>query len=199
MGWTIHLREMPQRYEYFKLMHSWISCNKVQGRDFCTTDLSTLKSKKRSNLEVMALSEDFSLPPDLLMPFEIHSAVLRIATGLCMWLHYDVCDNFLCCIHGPDDIGRLYISGSSSALGSRLGRVLGRVSIGQRLFAGDVLFLPVFWPPQRHCHTCRIKPVFVLHPETMALHDPKDIWANWELLPAQETTKVFEKKVLPSL
>ena len=100
--------------------------------------------KKPSNLEVLALSEDFSLPPDLLMPFEIHSTVLRVAsTGLCMWLHYDVCDNFLCCIRGrkrvvlfhPDDIGRLYICGSSSALGSRLlgiGRVVGRVSIGQR-------------------------------------------------------------------
>ena len=44
--------------------------------------------KKPSNLEVVALSEDFSLPLDLMMPFEIHSTVLRIgSTGLCMWPH----------------------------------------------------------------------------------------------------------------
>ena len=186
--------------------------------------------KKPSSLEVLALSEDFSLPPDLLMPFEIHSTVLRIAsTGLCMWLHYDVCDNFLCCIRGrkrvvlfhPDDIGRLYISGSSSALGSRLlGKVadleelwaefpLAKGAWNRRreieLFAGDVLFLPAFWP---HCTEALPHGpdkasisvnMFVLHPETMALHDPKDIWANRELLPAQEAIKVFEEKVLPSL
>ena len=57
--------------------------------------------KKSSNLEVLELSEDFSLPPDLLMPFEIHSTVLKIAsTGLCMWLHYDVCDIFFVVFEG---------------------------------------------------------------------------------------------------
>lgn len=76
---------------------------------FCTTDLSTIKRKKRSNLEVMALSEDFSLLPDL----QIHSVVLRIAsTGLCMCLHYDVCDNFRCCIRGCKRVVLLSLSSS---------------------------------------------------------------------------------------
>ena len=42
-----------------------------------------------------------------------------------------------------------------------------------------------------HCHTCRMI--------RQCLSSIQKIWANWELLPAQETTKVFEKKVLPSL
>ena len=186
--------------------------------------------KKPSNLEVLTLSEDFSLPPDMLMPFEIHSTVLTIASaGLCMWLHYHVCDNFFCCIRGrkrvvlfhPEDIGLLYMSGSSSVLGSRLldkaadledlfvEYPLAKAAWNRRreieLFAGDVLFLPAFWP---HCakslsqdteKTIISVNVFVLRPLMMSFHDPKDIFANRELLPAQEATKVFEEKVLSQL
>lgn len=192
--------------------------------------------KKPSNLEAISqdgstaiLGQDFKLPPDLLTPYQVHSTVLRIAsTGLCMWLHYDVCDNFLCCIRGrkrvllfhPDDIGLLYISGSSSALGSRLlGKAdqlsglweefpLAKVAWSRRLevelSAGDVLFLPAFWP---HCtealpHADRASisvNTFVLQRETISLHDPKDVWANRELLSAQNAIKSFEEKVLPSL
>lgn len=190
--------------------------------------------KKPSNLEAInqdgstaILGKDFKLPSDLLAPYQVHSTVLRIAsTGLCMWLHYDVCDNFLCCIRGrkrvllfhPDDIGLLYISGSSSALGSRLLKAdlselwekfpLAKVAWSRRreveLSAGDVLFLPAFWP---HCtealpHVDRASisvNTFVLQRETMSLHDPKDVWANRELLSAQDAIKAFEEKVLPSL
>ena len=112
---SVHVSETPSGnfhnvlHGFFNLMHSWISYNEAKGRDFCTTDLSTIKRKKRSNLEVMGLSEDFSLPPDL----QIHSVVLRIAsTGLCMWLHYDVCDNFRCCIRGCKRVVLLSLSSS---------------------------------------------------------------------------------------
>ena len=72
------------------------------------------------------------------------------------------------------------------------------------LSAGDVLFLPAFWP---HCtealpHVDRASisvNTFVLQRETMSLHDPKDVWANRELLSAQDAIKAFEEKVLPSL
>eukprot|EP00438_Fugacium_kawagutii_P012484 Skav236406 [mRNA] locus=scaffold1702:193639:194253:- [translate_table: standard] len=176
----------------------------------------------------MALDQDFKLPPDLLRPYEVHSTVLRIAsTGLCMWLHYDVCDNFLCCIRGrkrvvlfhPDDIGLLYISGSSSSLGSRiLGNCLNelweefplaKLAWSRRreieLNAGDVLFLPAFWPhctealPHGSDKASISVNMFVLQRNMKALHDPKDIWANRELLPAQDAMKPFEDKVLPAL
>lgn len=205
--------------------------SRVQGAsDYLYYRSQHSKRNMPSSLEVIALGEDFELPPDLLEPFEIHSTVLRIATtGLCMWLHYDVCDNFLCCIRGrkrvllfqPDDIGRLYVSGSSSSLGSRLfGRgaelkelwkefPLAEAAYNRRyeveLKAGDVLFLPAFWP---HCTqalphgTDRASisvNAFVLRHDRKSLHDPKDVWGNRELLPAQEAVKAFDDKVLPSV
>ncbi|CAE8596652.1 unnamed protein product, partial [Polarella glacialis] len=82
------------------------------------------KRNKPSSLETIgSLAEDFSLPAALLGDLQIHSSVLRVATpGLRMWLHYDVCDNFLCCIRGrkrvvllePREVGNIYLSGSSS-------------------------------------------------------------------------------------
>lgn len=195
------------------------------------------KRNKPSSLESLGnLSKDFQLPESLISNFEIHSTVLRIATsGLQMWLHYDVCDNFLCCVRGrkrvvilpPQEVGNLYISDSSSTLGSRalsskaedlevLWREfpLAKESWGRRfeaeLVAGDVLFIPAFWP---HCTEAlevqgdsSEEPslsvsinVFVLHPEVAALHDPRDVWANRELLPAQDAIKAFEDKMLPAL
>ena len=186
------------------------------------------KRNMPSSLEAIALGEDFLLPADLLKAFEIHSTVLRIATtGLCMWLHYDVCDNFLCCIRGrkrvllfhPDDIGRLYVSGSSSSIGSRLFGAelkelwkefpLAEVAYDRRyeveLKAGDVLFLPAFWPHctqalENGCDRASISVnAFVLRQDLKWLHDPKDVWGNRELLPAQEALRAFDEKVLPSV
>ena len=182
------------------------------------------KRNKASSLDAIGtIGEDFSMPNQLVGPFQVHSSVLRIAsTGLCMWLHYDVCDNFLCCIRGrkrvvvfhPDDIDRLYVSGSSSSIGSRLLACGGHAKVwrefplasaawGRRfeavLNAGDVLFIPAFWP---HCTealqsgTNRASisvNTFLLRPELTSLHDPKDVWANRELLPAQEAAKGIEK------
>ena len=183
--------------------------------------------KKAASLESLALGQDFELPADLMKHFsEVHSSVLRIASsGLCMWLHYDVCDNFLCCIRGrkrvvlfhPDDIGHLYISASSSALGSRLlGPDLDALwrdfplaeAAWHRRFevtmsAGDVLFLPAFWPhctqALPHAEPLSISVNSFMLPTEVALHDPKDVWANRELLPAQDAIKALEDKVLPSL
>ena len=181
------------------------------------------KRNKPSSLDsVGPIAEDFSMPRQLLHPFQVHSTVLRIAsTGLCMWLHYDVCDNFLCCIRGrkrvllfrPDDVDRLYISGSSSAIGSRLlagGKTelwrefpLARAAWSRRfevvMSAGDVLFLPAFWPhctealPSRDTHASISVNTFLQRPEFSSLHDPKDVWANRELLPAQEAAKGMDK------
>mmetsp|Transcript_24557 Transcript_24557/g.46364 ORF Transcript_24557/g.46364 Transcript_24557/m.46364 type:complete len:337 (-) Transcript_24557:27-1037(-) len=182
------------------------------------------KRNKPSSLEAVGdVANDFKLPSELLEGFSVHSTVLRIASqGLCMWLHYDVCDNFLCCVRGrkrvvlfhPEEIGQLYVSSSSSALGSRLlarrglGQLwdefpLARAAFGRRLEtvleAGDVLFIPAFWP---HCtetlpsgadQASISVNTFLVRPEKAALHDPKDVWANRELLPAQEAGKSVEK------
>ena len=43
LSWILKIKTLPTRF--FNLMHSWISCNKVRGPDFCTTDLSTLKGR----------------------------------------------------------------------------------------------------------------------------------------------------------
>ncbi|CAE8621882.1 unnamed protein product, partial [Polarella glacialis] len=145
-------------------------------------------------------------------------------------LHYDVCDNFLCCIRGrkrvvllePREVGNIYLSGSSSAMGSRALEPSGRAQLWREfplaegawarryeaeLEEGDVLFIPSFWP---HCtealpplsggsRLCISINTFLLRPEAAALHDPRDVWANRELLPAQDALKPFEDKTLPAL
>lgn len=198
------------------------------------------KRNKPSNLDTLgSLADDFCLPADLSRGFETHSTVLRVAsTGLRMWLHYDICDNFLCCVRGrkrvmlfpPTDVGHLYIGSSSSSLGSRL--LDGDVTSLQDVFSeyplaamawpnrlevvleeGDVLFIPAMWfhctealghggegPADRGASgLCISANVFLLRPRFAALHDSKDVWANRELLPAQEALKVFEGKCLPAL
>ena len=154
---------------------------------FCTTDLSTIKRKKRSNLEVMALSEDFSLPPDV----QIHSVVLRIAsTGLCMWracgytmmfvitfvVAFAAAKGLFFFRSHPHDIGR-------SALGSRLlGKVANLVSIGQSCLLATTEALP-HWLDKASINVN----MFVLHPETMAnCTIQKTFGQTGELLPAQE-------------
>ena len=185
------------------------------------------KRNKASTLDAIgAIGDDFAIPQLLLEPFQVHSTVLRIAsTGLCMWLHYDVCDNFLCCIRGrkrvvlfqPDDIDRLYVSGSSSAMGSRLLAKEGQKQLWKEfplastawarrfevvLNAGDVLFIPAFWPHCTEALPCGSDRAsisvnaFLLRPELTPLHDTKDVWANRELLPAQEASKGMEKILL---
>ena len=215
------------KYEVVQF-HEFLSRVQHSETEFLYYRSQHSKRNRASSLESIGLEHDFSLPPDLLSNFEIHSTVLRIAsTGLSMWLHYDVCDNFLCCIRGrkrvvlfhPDNIGQLYISGSSSAVGSRfftddLPQLWKEFPLAEaawtrryeiELYAGDVLFLPAFWP---HCTQALPNGadkasvsvnMFVLQKERMSLHDPKDVWANRELLPAQEAVKAFEEKVLPSL
>ncbi|OLP91047.1 tRNA wybutosine-synthesizing protein 5 [Symbiodinium microadriaticum] len=187
------------------------------------------KRNKASSLDTLgSIADDFVMPRLLLDPFRVHSTVLRVAsTGLCMWLHYDVCDNFLCCIRGrkrvvlfhPNDIDRLYVSGSSSAMGSRLLQKRGQTQLWKEfplasaawsrrlevvLNAGDVLFIPSFWPhctealPSKGSRSSISVNTFLQRPEWASLHDPKDVWANRELLPAQEATKGMEK-ILPQL
>lgn len=190
---------------------------------------------KPSNLEILGtLAKDFTLPPELLQGFPVHSTVLRIASpGLKMWLHYDVCDNFLCCVRGrkrvvvlsPREVGQLYIKGSSSTMGSApLDRDLrgawAEFPLAEAAWArrweteldeGDVLFIPALWP---HCTEalpengqprsdrdglCISVNAFFLRPELESLHDSKDVWANAELLPAQEALQSMTKKMLPAL
>jgi len=196
------------------------------------------KRNKSSNLDVLGpLAEDFSLPSNLTCRFEIHSSVLRISSpGMRMWLHYDICDNFLCCIKGrkrvlmfpPGDVTNLYITGSSSYLGSKLLKKgedafndtwyqfpLARDAFERRweveLEEGDVLFIPALWPhcteavSQRGensgspCNLCISVNVFLLQPGNVGLHDPKDVWANRDLLPVQDALKNLEQKVFPAL
>merc|ERR1711879_863042 len=101
--------QSEQKYFYYRSMHA--------------------DRNKPSSMEVMGpIAEDFKLPKDLLDGLQVHSTVLRIASvGLRMWLHYDICDNFLCCVRGrkrvvlipPCHVDSLYIKDSSSLLGSR--------------------------------------------------------------------------------
>lgn len=87
------------------------------------------KRNKPSSLDVLgSLAEDFNLPDALREGYTVHSTVLRVASaGLRMWLHYDICDNFLCCLRGrkrvvllpPSAVDCFVVEGSSSALGSR--------------------------------------------------------------------------------
>lgn len=196
------------------------------------------KRNKPSSLEMLgALADDFSLPPALLEGFTVHSTVLRIAScGLRMWLHYDICDNYLCCIRGrkrvvllpPNEVGNLYVQGSSSAMGSRplstsedgalaeelwrefpLAKAAWEARYEVLLEEGDVLFIPALWlhcteavPPAEASGAatlCMSVNVFLVKPEFAALHDAKDVWANRELLPAQEALKAFDEKMLPAL
>lgn len=193
------------------------------------------KRNKPSSLEVLGpIADDFALPASLLGNCSVHSTVLRIAScGLRMWLHYDICDNFLCCVRGrkrvvlihPREAGNLYLSGSSSALGSRplgihegtreaaslwhefpLAKLAWEGRMEVILEEGDVLFIPALW---LHCteavHSaasgdfCISTNVFFVRPELEGMHDPKDVWANRELLPAQEAFKAIDDKAVPAL
>ncbi|CAK0812230.1 unnamed protein product [Prorocentrum cordatum] len=158
-----------------------------------------------------------------------------------MWLHYDVCDNFLCCVRGrkrvvllhPREVGGLYVNGSSSLLGSRaldpdadrleelwrefpLARAAWSRRLEVELEAGDVLYIPALWPHCTEALPARTPQgalrgascareialstnVFVVRPELAALHDPKDVWANRELLPAQEALRALEERVVAKL
>lgn len=209
-----------------------------------------VKRNKPSSLEFLgSLADDFHLPEDLFRDYTVHSTVLRIASaGLRMWLHYDICDNFLCCVRGrkrvallpPSAISQMYVSGSSSALGSRLfdddstrlaqlwrefpsARAAWTARQEVLLEEGDVLFIPALW---MHCtqavassrrrsdavdsHEARSSRdeaggpcisvnVFLVRSEFAELHDPKDVWANRDLLPAQEAFKAFDERMLPGL
>merc|ERR1712129_499649 len=73
---------------------------------------------------------------------------------------------------------------------------------------GDVLFIPALW---LHCTEaiggcagvdhpiCISVNVFLMKPELVTLHDPKDVWANRELLPAQAELRTLEERVWPAL
>merc|ERR1711908_157896 len=99
----------PKTYYYYRSMHE--------------------KRKLPASLDIFgSMAQDFDLPQTLLEGLQVHSTVLRVATtGMRMWLHYDICDNFLCCVRGrkrvvllnPCHVDSLYIAGSSSLLGSR--------------------------------------------------------------------------------
>jgi len=212
-----------RRYYYYRSLHS--------------------KRNRPASLEcVGALAGDFALPLALLHGAEVHSTVLRVASvGLRMWLHYDVCDNFLCCVRGrkrvvllhPREVGGLYVNGSSSLLGSRaldpdadrleelwrefpLARAAWSRRLEVELEAGDVLYIPALWPHCTEALPARTPQgalrgascareialstnVFVVRPELAALHDPKDVWANRELLPAQEALRALEERVVAKL
>ena len=88
----------------------------------------------------------------------------------------------------PHDIGQ-------PALGSRLlGRVADLISIAQSCLLATTEALP-HWLDKASINVN----MFVLHPETMALHDPRDNWANRG---ASSCTRgcfsVFQKKVIAS-
>ena len=166
---SAHVSETPEILNFHQCPHTTVLqfdafpdqlTTKQRVAIFCTTDLSTIKRKKRSNLEVMALSEDFSLPPDL----QIHSVVLRIAsTGLCMCLHYDVCDNFRCCIRGCKRVVLLSLSSSwhwSASIGQPVADL---ISIAQSCLLATTEALP-HWLDKASINVN----MFVLHPETMA-------------------------------
>jgi len=191
------------------------------------------KRNKPASLEVIGtLQQDFQLPVELSGDCAVHSTVLRVASpGMRMWLHYDICCNFLCCIRGrkrvvlipPSEVRNLYISGSSSMIGSgllgdaeHLARVWREYPLARKaweareeviLDEGDVLFIPALW---FHCvealptagkprELCISVNTFLIHPEVSSYHDPKDVWANRELLPAQDALRALEERVLPNL
>lgn len=192
------------------------------------------KRNQPSKLEDLGFEENFfRLPSRLLDGFEVHSSVLRVASpGVKVWLHYDVCDNYLCCLQGrkrvllfhPCEVSNLYVDTSSSRTGSRLLETDSKLL--QHLWAefplaeeawsrrtevileqGDVLFIPAMWlhstvalpAGNGNKGLCVSANIFLVNPERKYLHDPKDVWANRELLPAQDAIKLLDSKVFPSL
>ncbi|CAD7943116.1 unnamed protein product [Amoebophrya sp. A120] len=130
---------------------------------------------------VPPLVEDFEAPEFLLKgrSTDVHSTVLRMCSQKSqIWLHYDVCDNLLCQVHGRKRVVLFHpcyiedlcfdATSSSSALGSRLLTALSKKDWEalQKQFpkhdvkkawedrrevileAGDTLLIPAFW---LHC------------------------------------------------
>lgn len=125
---------------------------------------ATSPSKTPTNLatDFPALAPDFSLPPSLSSAStNAHSAPLRIAGPVAMWLHYDVMANVLCQIRGrkrlllfpPSDVTKLYFApgASSSALDVFAASVTTHPALAScaphvaDLAPGDVLYIPPLW------------------------------------------------------
>ncbi|KAF3203075.1 tRNA methyltransferase ppm2 [Orbilia oligospora] len=104
------------------------------------------------------ISTDFHIPDELLfIKDSLHSSPLRISSpGVGIWLHYDVCANFLFHIKGekrlllfpPDDIGLLQFPAgktTSSILNIFEGIPNGTHPLEITMHPGDTLFIPPFW------------------------------------------------------
>eukprot|EP00922_Rhytidocystis_sp_ex-Travisia-forbesii_P058464 GHVS01086403.1.p1 GENE.GHVS01086403.1~~GHVS01086403.1.p1 ORF type:complete len:362 (-),score=49.08 GHVS01086403.1:364-1290(-) len=169
------------------------------------------------------------LPPSLepTSPTSLyHSSVLRIShSPVQLWLHYDIPDNFLVQLEGskkvllfnPEQVHLLYMSGSSSRVPSTVSADFDKAAYPKALEAyraswtaslssSDILYIPSCWlhavqmeaqqTPGRPCVSAN---VFFVPKQFIPHADPKDVYGNKDLVPAQAAAAAMSKLVLPEL
>jgi tRNA wybutosine-synthesizing protein 5 len=177
------------------------------------------KVKKPASLDIYGdtISSGFSLPQKLLPEgAEVHSTVMRVgSSGLSVWMHYDILDNFLLQITGnkkillynPDRVNDLKIKGSSSEIPTRdlfdpALRPEGCIEFN--LSHGDVVFIPALWLHATQTDDC-LGPAnisvncFFKRKDFEKFYAAKDIWANkdFELMESAENTITRIKEEIP--
>ncbi|KAK6515654.1 tRNA methyltransferase ppm2, variant 2 [Arthrobotrys conoides] len=128
---------------------------------FCYLRSTSQKPTKHVSLfsrDFPEISADFHLPDELsFIEDSLHSSPLRISSpGVGIWLHYDVCANFLFHIKGakrlllfpPDDIGLLQFPAGKTT--SSILNIFEEIPKGTHpleiiMRPGETLFIPPFW------------------------------------------------------
>jgi len=156
------------------------------------------------------ISEDFSLP-DNMIDGEIFSSVLRLSSGgIRVWTHYDVMDNVYCQVVGhkravlwaPDQADFLYLSGDKSQVinidcpdSQKFPMFLRARRFSADLEPGDILFIPALW---FHNMTAKDFGVAVnvfwkeLPPQ---VYDPKDVYGNRDHLVAAKADRMLDNVI----
>ncbi|KAK6363822.1 tRNA methyltransferase ppm2 [Orbilia blumenaviensis] len=152
------------------------------------------------------LSADFYIPKELsFIESSLHSSPLRISSpGIGIWLHYDVCANFLFHIRGekrlllfpPSDIGLLQFPAGKTT--SSILNIFEEIPSGTHpleilMRPGDTLFIPPFWLhavlPLSPC--VAINTFF--HSFDTALHsEGKDLYGNKDLACYEESREILK-------
>lgn len=186
---------VDSRYYYYRALHT--------------------KIKKAANLEVFGdvIASGFRVPVDLVPSNSTpHSTVMRIGSPeLAVWLHYDMCDNYLLQIKGtkrvvlypPAEVPHMDIDGSSStfsteALFSGIDPHGAQSRWECVLDEGDALFIPALWfhatmgTDPNSVASIAVNHFFILD-HVKPLHASKDIWANKDLVAYADALESFKK------